>query len=66
MKKETKARIRLALLNAAEMIRGSTEVGLWPEDVDEETEEGLDKYREATQKAAKLITTLAKRYGGEE
>jgi hypothetical protein len=63
MTKETKERTRLALLNAAEMIRSHVEWGgIYPEDVDEENEDGLIEYAKACERAEKLILTLANRY----
>lgn len=60
MKVENRKRLNMALLNAAEMIRGHVEVGLFPEDVSESNQEGLEEYRKATIKASKMIETLAK------
>lgn len=62
MTNKNKERLALALHNAAEFIGQHGEVGLSPEDVDEEDEEGLQEYIKACNRAHKLITTLAKRY----
>jgi hypothetical protein len=62
MKKENRKRLKCALDNAAEMIRGHSEVGLSPEDVSEVDEAGLREYVKATQRAFKMITTLANKY----
>ena len=62
MTNETKNRMNLALLNAAEFIRGHVEVGLDPEDVSEVDEKGLQEYAKASERAFKMITTLANRY----
>ena len=62
MKKETKERIKLALLNDAEMIRGHVEEGLSPEDVGEKSEKGLNEYTKACEKACKMIEKLADKY----
>jgi len=62
MTKENKKRLKVALDNAAEMIRGHVEVGLFPEDVNEKDQEGLMEYAKATERAFKMITTLANKY----
>lgn len=62
MTDKTKERMMLALWNASEMIRGHVEVGLEPEDVNEEDENGLSEYHKATLRAAKMISKLAERY----
>jgi len=62
MTQKNKERLALALDNAAEMIRGHVEVGLFPEDVNEEDEKGLAEYGKATERAFKMISTLANKY----
>lgn len=63
MKKETRDRTRLALLNAAEMIRGHVEWGgIFAEDIGEVDEDGVQEYAKACERASKLIETLANRY----
>jgi len=62
MTEQNKERLVLALENAAEMIRGHVETGLFPNDVAEEDEEGLREYDKAAERACKMITTLAKKY----
>ena len=62
MTPKNKERLMCALDNAAEMIRGHVEVGLEPEDVGEDDEVGLEEYAKATQRAFKMITTLANKY----
>ena len=62
MTTRNKERLHLALQNAAELIRGSTEQGVEPEDVAEESEEGLYEYVKACERAFKMISTLAKKY----
>lgn len=59
---ENKRRLHDALNTASELIRGYVETGLTPEDVNEEDEAGLDEYVKATERAAKMITTLANKY----
>lgn len=62
MTQENKRRLNLALLNASELIRGHCETGIAPDEVCEETEEGLKEYIRACERASKLIYTLAKKY----
>jgi beta-glucosidase/6-phospho-beta-glucosidase/beta-galactosidase len=63
MTKETKERTRLALLNAAEMIRSHVEWGgIFPKDIGEEDEEGVRKYAKACERVSKMIEKLANRY----
>lgn len=62
MKAETKRRINLALLNAAEFIRQHGEIGLSPEDVGEVDEKGLELYSKACDKAFVIIEKIAERY----
>lgn len=63
MKKETKERTRLALLNAAEMIRSHVEWGgIFAEDINEEDEDGIQQYAKACERASKMIEKLANRY----
>lgn len=63
MTEKTKERTQLALLNAAEMIRGHVEWGgIFPEDVNEEDEDGIQEYAKACERAAKMIETIAKKY----
>ncbi len=57
-----KERLHLALLNAAELIRGSTEQGVDPEEVGEKSEAGLVEYEKAINRAFKMISTLAEKY----
>lgn len=59
---QSKQRLNLALLNAAEFIRSHVETGLQPEDVGEDDEKGLSEYHKACQKAADKITKLADKY----
>lgn len=59
---KNKERLHLALLNAAELIKSHSEVGLEPDDVSESDEDGLEEYGKACNRAAKLIMTLAKKY----
>ncbi len=62
MKAETKRRMRLALLNASEMIRGHAEVGIFPEDVSEDDEKGLYEYVKACERVSKMIERLSYKY----
>tara|TARA_R110002012_G_scaffold169516_1_gene333445 strand:- start:761 stop:955 length:195 start_codon:yes stop_codon:yes gene_type:complete len=62
MKLKTKERMYNALTTAAAMIEGHVEVGIHPEAVGEETEEGLREYTKACERSAKQILTLAKKY----
>ena len=62
MTPKNKERLALALDNAAEMIKGHVEGGLFPEDVGEENHKGLQEYTKACNRAFKMITTLANRY----
>ncbi len=62
MTPENREKLALALDNAAEMIRGHVETGLFPEDVNEKDEEGLEGYAKACDRASKLILTLSKKY----
>lgn len=52
----------LAALNAAEMIRGHVEVGLNPEDVDEDNEQGLEEYKKACIRISKHLEKIAMKY----
>ncbi|MDV3768124.1 hypothetical protein CMU26_01020 [Elizabethkingia anophelis] len=61
MKVETIERTALALSNASEFIRQHGEVGLSPEDVNEEDEKGLMEYIKACERAAKMIDKLAEK-----
>lgn len=61
MKTENKQRVILALRNASEMIRQHVEIGLSPDDVNEEDEAGLREYEKACERASKLIESLAKK-----
>jgi len=62
MTRKNRERLALALDNAAEMIRGQVEVGLEPSDVGESDNNGLREYSKATDRAYKLIITLANKY----
>ncbi len=62
MTPKNKQRLALALDNAAEMIRGHVEVGLFPEDVSEEDENGLKEYAVACERAYERILTLSNKY----
>ena len=62
MTAENKRRLCDALDNASELIRSHGETGIAPEDVCEEDEAGLAEYIKATERAAKMITTLANKY----
>ena len=62
MTDKNKKRLNLALLNAAEMIRGHVEIGIEPEEIDELDDNGLAEYQKACFRAFKLIETLAKKY----
>lgn len=62
MTKENKDRLNLALLNAAELIRSHCETDLEPDEVNEESENGLEAYKKACEKASKMIRTLARKY----
>lgn len=63
MTDRNKERLNLALLNAATFISNHGEVGLNPEDINEDDEKGMMEYAKACERASKLITTLAKKYG---
>ena len=62
MTQENKERLKSALENAAEMIRGHAENGLFPQDVGEISEKGLNEYVKACNRAYKQILNLAKKY----
>ena len=62
MRNETKQRLILALLNASEMIRSHAEIGLYPEDVNEEDDKGLYEHVKACEKASKMIKKIADKY----
>lgn len=62
MTEVNKKRIVLALLNASEYIRSHVEVGIDPEDVDEEDEKGLREYEVICHKVAVMIEKLADKY----
>lgn len=62
MTAKNKERLNLALLNAAELIRSQTEVGINPEDVNEKDEKGLEEYGKSCERASKMIETLARKY----
>lgn len=62
MKEKTKERMRLAILNAAEMIRGHVEIGLFPEDINENDEEGLKEYGKACIRVSRILDKLSNRY----
>ena len=61
MTDKTKQRIKLAYLNASEMIRGHVEIGLFPDDVDEDDEKGLQEYKKACERVAKKLEKLAQK-----
>lgn len=62
MTKKNKERLALALENAAALIDGHVEVGLFPDDVAEQDEDGLMEYGKACERAHNMILTLAKKY----
>jgi len=59
---ETKRRMNLAALNAAEMMRGHAEVGFIPNDIGELDEYGVIEYGRACERIALQIDKLAKKY----
>lgn len=62
MTKKNRQRTFRALTNAAELIRGTIEGGVSPDEIGEEDEKGLEEFRKATDRAYRLIMTLAKKY----
>lgn len=62
MTKRNRERLYDALTTAAELISSHTGNGLEFDDVGEEDEKGLMEYTKATERAAKLITTLSEKY----
>lgn len=62
MKKETKARTHLALMNAATLIIQQAGIEVEPEYFNEVDLKGLIEYEKACRRASKLIETLAKKY----
>lgn len=62
MTNKTLERMALAAANAAEMIRQHVEVGLTPDDVDEDDDDGLMQYSKACEKIAKHLKKLSNMY----
>ncbi len=62
MTNKTIERMALAAANAAEMIRQHVEVGLEPDDVDEDDMDGLMQYSKACEKIADHLDKLSERY----
>ncbi|MCD8403899.1 hypothetical protein [Tenacibaculum finnmarkense] len=62
MTKKNRQRFYSALTTAAALIEQHAGGGNEPDDLDEEDEKGIDEYQKATDRAAKLIMTIAKRY----
>ena len=62
MTDKNKQRMRLAILNAAEFIRGHVECGLSPEDVNEDDEKGLEEYHKACLRVEKILNTIHNKY----
>ncbi len=62
MTQKNKERTYRALTTASSFIQTFLETGCDPEGCGEESEEGLEEYGKACERAAKLILTLAKKY----
>ncbi|MBE7661502.1 hypothetical protein [Tenacibaculum finnmarkense] len=62
MTQKNRQRLYCALTTAAALIEQHAGCGHDPDDLGEEGEEGLCEYQKATDRAAKLIMTIAKRY----
>ena len=52
----------LACINASELIRGHVESGLYPEDVNELDEKGLEEYSIACARIAKKLDKISLKY----
>jgi len=62
MTKKNRERLYNALTTAASLIEQHAGGGAEPDDLGEEDEKGLYEYQKATERASKLIMTLAKKY----
>ncbi|MBE7646248.1 hypothetical protein F7644_09635 [Tenacibaculum finnmarkense genomovar ulcerans] len=62
MTQKNRQRLYFALTTAAALIEQHAGCGHDPDDLGEEDEKGLYEYQKATDRAAKLIMTIAKRY----
>ena len=62
MTDRNRERTYAALTNAAELIRGTVEGGVSPDEIGEDDEAGLQEFRKAADRAYRLIMNLAKRY----